>query len=247
MKALHLAYAYARADERDRKAMENHLSLLTYSGRLSTSAHLATTSPLSPADAERLEGADIVAFLVSAELMGSSFWRGRAFASLVERRAEAKRPNVPILLRQCDYREAPFGRFDPLPRGGKELSRFRRRDDGWCSVVAGLREIVESIQGGKGAADPVEAPRPRPVVRRHVARSRSVSHRVFYPASGFALVRAVARGAPRAGSRVQRHLRAGDPVLVVERRKRWLLVLFAGKDRALLWGWVLARSIAIRA
>lgn len=243
MRTLHLAYSYASADERHREAMEKHLSLLTYSGRLSTSALLATRSPCSTADAERLERADIVAFLISPDFMGSAFWRGAELASLLDRRAAANRPVVPILLRQCDYRGAPFDRFEPLPKGGKEISRFRRRDDGWCGIAVGLREIVERLDGKAGAPTADEAARPRPVVRRHVERSRSKPQSAFCPGSGFVLVRAVARAAPRAGSRIYRRLAAGDPVMMVERHKRWVLVLFGGKDRALQWGWLLARSI----
>jgi hypothetical protein len=62
-------------------------------------------------------------------------------------RAEAGTARVvPIILRECDWHSAPFGKLQALPKDGIAVTRWPNRDEAWTDVSRGLRRLVEEIR-----------------------------------------------------------------------------------------------------
>ncbi len=59
---------------------------------------------------------------------------------------------VPIFIRHCDWKGAPFGAVQRLPEGAAPVSAFDDRDEAWAGVASALRLVVEGIAGARGRA-----------------------------------------------------------------------------------------------
>lgn len=51
---------------------------------------------------------------------------------------------MPIMLRPCDWEDAPFGNLQSLPSNLSPATAWRDRDEAWTDIAKGLRVIAES-------------------------------------------------------------------------------------------------------
>jgi hypothetical protein len=60
---------------------------------------------------------------------------------------------IPVILRPVDWRTAPFGKLQALPRDGRPVTRWSDKDEAFLDVARGIREVAESMgHGGTGRA-----------------------------------------------------------------------------------------------
>ena len=45
---------------------------------------------------------------------------------------------IPIIVRDCDWESAPFGKLEALPEKGKAITRWSPQDSGWRNVAKGF-------------------------------------------------------------------------------------------------------------
>jgi internalin A len=139
-----LVYSYSHKDEALRDELETHLSLLKRQGVLSI-WHDRKILPgyewVKEID-ENFKTADIILLLVSADFIASDYcWDIEVKEAM--RRHEAKEAHViPIILRDCDWSSAPFGKLQGLPRDGKPITLWPDKDTAWKDVAVGIRRIV---------------------------------------------------------------------------------------------------------
>ena len=62
----------------------------------------------------------------------------------LERHDAAEATVIPIILRDCDWKIAEFGKLQALPEGARPVSRWRPRDRAWANVAEGVRHAVEA-------------------------------------------------------------------------------------------------------
>jgi hypothetical protein len=141
-----LFYSYSATDETLRRELEKHLSLLK-------ADHLIDTWTFRNIDAgqdwekeidARLEEADLILLLVSADFLASKYCWDKEMKRAIERADSGEATVIPILLRSCDWQAAPFAKLQLLPENAKPVTLWRPRDRGWANVVAGVRKHVES-------------------------------------------------------------------------------------------------------
>jgi hypothetical protein len=53
---------------------------------------------------------------------------------------------IPIILKPCDWKQAPFARLLALPRDGKPISSWGSRDEALYDVATGIRKVVEALR-----------------------------------------------------------------------------------------------------
>lgn len=124
-----------------------------------------------------LEAADIVLFLVSAELLGSEHAAPKVLASLL-RSAEARGTAVlPVVVRPCMWTDTPFASYSVLPYGGRTIATASNADEALLEVVEAITAILDD-----SPAMPAEetalaeeheavAPQPEPTPARMVMAS----------------------------------------------------------------------------
>src|SRR5689334_12687984 len=124
--------SYAGADEALREELERHLALLHRQGVIDA-WHDGLITPgedRKGAIDEHLARAKVVLLLVSADFLASDYYD-------VEMMRALARPDaivIPIILRACDLKGAPFEALPALPRDGKAVSSWSNRDEAWTDV-----------------------------------------------------------------------------------------------------------------
>jgi hypothetical protein len=140
-------YAYAGEDEKSRKELEKHFSLLRRQG-LIESWH---GRDISIGDARMhevdayLDTAQIILLLVSANFMDSVYLYDTEIQRAMERHRMKEARVIPIILRPCDWQRAPFGKLVALPRDGKPVSSWSYRDEAFLDIASGIRRVIDDL------------------------------------------------------------------------------------------------------
>lgn len=152
--------SYAQEDAELRAELDKHLTGLRKSGHVLV-WHDWMVQPGDPrtdvVDAE-LEAADIVLVLVSANFFASSSCFDIELAKALERHERGQARVIPVLVRDCDWTDAPFSHLRAMPyepgAGAKPITAWSDRDAAWASVARELRSLLD-----KGGPDPTPKPR----------------------------------------------------------------------------------------
>lgn len=143
--AARVFFSYAAEDEPHRATLEKHLRLLQRQG-LVKGWHARMVAPGEERDAEvrrHLDAADVVLLLVSSDFLACDRVWKEEMARALERHDAGEARVVPLFVRPCDWRGAPFARLQGLPRDGEPVTRRGDADEAWAEVAAGLRALVE--------------------------------------------------------------------------------------------------------
>lgn len=157
-------FSYAHEDDRWRIQLEKALKLLERQGLVESwhDRKLLPGEDWARGIDIALERAELILFLVSADFLASEYIWGVEMRRALEREAEGTARVVPLILRDCDWHSAPFGRLQALPRDGKAVSSWSDQDAAWAEVARAIRRIVEvSARASAPAAVPGAAPDPR--------------------------------------------------------------------------------------
>lgn len=134
-------YSYAHEDEQLRLRLERHLSLLERKGFI---RHWHDR--LIPAGTKRLQAirqalneASIILLLISADFLASRHCYEIEMSIALQRHRQGTVRTIPIILRPCDWREAPFAELECLPRGGKAATE-------WLDLDAAMSAIARDIR-----------------------------------------------------------------------------------------------------
>jgi internalin A len=138
-------FSYSHRDEALRDELETHLKLLQRQGIIST-WHDRKITAGSEWDGEidrHLETAKIILLLVSADFIASDYCWDKEVKRALERHEAAEAIVVPVLLRSCDWKSAPFGKLQGLPKNITPVTMWTNRDAAWTDVAAGIRARLE--------------------------------------------------------------------------------------------------------
>ncbi len=140
--------SYARQDRELVQELKNHLTSLLLSGRLSVWGEREIQPGVDwaqVADA-RLDTADLVLLLVSADLLGSGYATGSEIMQVLERHRERKVSFIPLILRPVDWGDLPFASLQVVPRNARPVTAWESRDAAWYDVIQAIRRIVQMLQ-----------------------------------------------------------------------------------------------------
>src|SRR6266516_5603612 len=139
--------SYAHEDEPLRKQLQKHLSLLQRQGLVSAWQDRQITAGTHWAQEidEHLKSASIILLLVSADFLASDYCYGIEMQRALERDEAGQAKVIPIVLRPCDWKDAPFARLQALPTDAYPITKWPDRDDAWADVVAGLRRVIKQL------------------------------------------------------------------------------------------------------
>lgn len=147
-KAKSIFFSYSHRDESLRDELEVHLKLLQRQGMIS-SWHDRKILPGGEWDREidsHLERAQIVLFLVSADFIASDYCWDKEVKRALSRHESGGVVVIPVILRQCDWKTAPFGKLKGLPKDMIPVTAWEDRDAAWTDIAAGIRLIAERAQ-----------------------------------------------------------------------------------------------------
>ena len=154
---MRLFYVYSHRDEALRDQLETHLLLLKRQGFLD-GWHDRRIAPGTEWMAEletQLAMSEMILLLVSADFLASDFCYTKELAHALERHRYGTARVVPVILRECDWENAPFAKLQALPKDGHPITSWENRDAAWTNVARGVRAVVEELgEVPSGPAEP---------------------------------------------------------------------------------------------
>jgi len=142
--AMRVVVSYSHLDEALSGELGEHLSLLVRSRRIDVRHDRrieAGVSPNSPTESA-LGWADIILLLVSPDFLRSDYCRGIEVCRALKRRERGDVAIIPVIVRPCEWREAPFGSLPAVPRGGRPLTLWTSRNEAFLDVVRAVRRLL---------------------------------------------------------------------------------------------------------
>lgn len=163
-----LFLSYAHEDEAFCQEFKKHLRLLERQGLLSAWSDRQIPAGTNWAEEidHQFEHASIILLLISADFLASDYCYSQEMTQALERHAAGKAQVIPILLRSCDWKSAPFARLQMLPSDARPISTWHDQDEAWTNIVAELRralvpqsELVHAPGASMAAPTPPASPR----------------------------------------------------------------------------------------
>jgi TIR domain len=139
--------SYAHEDEPLRKQLQKHLSLLQRQNLVSTWHDRQITAGTDWANAidEHLNSASIILLLISADFLASNYYYGVEMQRALDRDKAGQARVIPIIVRPCDKKGAPFAHLQALPTGDKAITTWNNQDEAWTDVTRGIRRAIEEL------------------------------------------------------------------------------------------------------
>ena len=146
--------SYSHKDEKLRVGVDDHLSQLRRDGAIEswTDHKIRPGQEWEKEIFAALEAADVVLLLVSASFLASDFCYSREMTRAVERHDAGSARVVPIILRPCDWKTAPFAKLQALPANAKPVTDWSNRDKAFLSVAEGIRGLLDDLRPKRNAA-----------------------------------------------------------------------------------------------
>lgn len=139
-------FSYSHADEAMRDQLEKHLKLLQHQGLIETwhDRRIQAGAEFGASIDEAINKADIILLLVSSDFLASNYCYSIEMARAMERHHEGSAVVIPVVLRECDWHSAPFGKLLAAPKDGKPIDQWTHVDGGYSDVARMVRSVVEA-------------------------------------------------------------------------------------------------------
>jgi len=92
---------------------------------------------------ERLGRARVVLLLVSSSFLSSDYCQDVEVRRAMERHRAGEAIAVPIVLRDCDWSDTPFGHLNKLPRHHRAVTLAPDRDEALAGITRELKGIIQ--------------------------------------------------------------------------------------------------------
>ena len=146
--AVLLFYSYSHKDETLRNELETHLKLLQRQGLLETwyDRKIEAGEEWKQKIDDNLERADIVLLLVSADFIASDYCYEKEMQRALDRHEKGEARVIPVIVRDVNWRIAPFARLQALPKDGRAVTLWENKDSAWRDVSEGIERVVEEMR-----------------------------------------------------------------------------------------------------
>lgn len=155
-------FSYSHEDETLRNQLEQQLTILKRQKVIDVwhDRRITAGEEIDHAISGNLEAADIILLLVSPAFLASDYCYEREMLRAMERHAARVAVVIPVILRPCEWQQAPFGKLLATPTDGKAVTQWADRDTALLVVAKAIRAAAEKL---KPAAQPTSAPVPVPL------------------------------------------------------------------------------------
>jgi internalin A len=147
-----LFYSYSHKDESLRNKLETHLKLLQRQGLIEPwhDRKIEAGDEWKRKIDENLERAAIILLLVSADFITSDYCYEKEMQQALERHEQREVRVIPVVVRDVNWRIAPFAELQALPKDGKAVTLWEDRDSAWPNVSEGIERVVEEMRPRSG-------------------------------------------------------------------------------------------------
>jgi TIR domain len=140
-------FSYAHEDEVLRDKLANHLSILKRLGTIEA-WHDRQILPSTEWDKQintHLATADIILLLISDDFLASEYCWDVEVEQAMKRHEAGDAHVIPIILRDVDWKGAPFGKLQGLPKNMRPVTLWENVDSAFTDVAKGIRRLAEEL------------------------------------------------------------------------------------------------------
>ena len=151
--SMEVFFSYSHRDERLRDALATHLSALERQGII-TGWHdrkIGAGTEWEGQINQHLQTAHIILLLVSSNFLASNYCNDTEVARAMERHEAGDARVIPVILRDCDWQDAPFGKLQALPTDGFAVAgkHWNNQDEAFTNVAKGIRAVAKALHSRK--------------------------------------------------------------------------------------------------
>jgi hypothetical protein len=134
-------FSYSHVDKNLRDRLETQLSMLKRQGVIETwhDRRVGAGNDFAKEIDEHINTDNIILLLVSADFLASEYCYDIEMTRAMERHALGEAIVIPVILRACDWKHAPFGKLKGVPEDGKPITQ-------WTDIDAALLEVVQAVR-----------------------------------------------------------------------------------------------------
>lgn len=139
--------SYSHKDEQYRREFEAHVALMKRQNLIQIwqDRKIVAGEDWAGEIDSHLNSADIVTLFISADFLASDYCYEKEMMRAMERHNVERVPVVPVIVRQCDWHDAPFGKLQSLPTDGRPITSWGNRDEAWTEVAKLLKVTVRTV------------------------------------------------------------------------------------------------------
>lgn len=147
-----LFFSYSHADEALRDQLEKQLAMLRRQGVIETwhDRRIGAGEEWAAAIDQHVETDDIILLLVSPDFLASDYCYDKEMLRAVERHEAGEAIVIPVILRPCDWHDAPFGKLQAVPKDGKPVTVMPNTDAALLEVAQAVRAAVDRLRAKPG-------------------------------------------------------------------------------------------------
>jgi internalin A len=147
-KTWNLFYSYAHLDESYLKELKTHLSILRRQGIIQGWAdrEIEAGEEWRKTITYQLESADIILLLISANFIDSDFCYDVEMKRAIQRHKKGEARVIPVIVRDCNWKGAPFSELQMVPKDGKAVDTWENRDSAWRNVSEEIEKAADSLR-----------------------------------------------------------------------------------------------------
>ena len=138
-------FSYAHGDEALRDRLAKHLSLLQRQGYVTLwhDRDINAGTNWSNSIDQHLQTAEVILLLVSANFIASNYCYSIEMQRAMDRQDREEALVIPIILRPVDWKSAPFGKLQALPKDAKPIVTWSDIDQALLNTAEGIRRAIK--------------------------------------------------------------------------------------------------------
>ncbi len=141
---LNIFISYAHEDEAMKNDLDKHLIMLKRSEKIEvwTDKAIKAGEEWDESINEAYKKADIILLLISVDFNNSKYIWEKELKFALEGHEKGLVRVIPILLRDCEWRDMPYAKLQAIPLGNKPVKKFTDQDEAYTSIAKSIREVV---------------------------------------------------------------------------------------------------------
>lgn len=149
-------FSYSHKDEDLRDRLEIHLAMLKRQSLIEAwhDRRIPAGDNLDQSISDKLEAADVILLLVSPDFLASEYCYAIEMGRAMERHHAGEARVIPVILRRCDWHDAPFGKLNATPPDGKPIKSYSDLDDAFHEVTQAIKGAIKAVGSTPAAAKP---------------------------------------------------------------------------------------------
>lgn len=146
-RAIEVFFSYAHEDEGLRNELAKHLRLLERQRLIKAwyDRDITAGGEWRREIETQLNAAQIILLLISSDFLASDFCWSVELERAMQRHEAGEARVIPIILREVDWHEAPFGQLQALPKNAEPVTNWSNRDQAFADIGRGIRRVVQEL------------------------------------------------------------------------------------------------------